>query len=123
MVGGVADVMTVSLKLVVIPCGRRLDDVREFPYQLLWRLCLVSVLGGAVLYITAAGVQKRRMRLGDAHDIGAHIMRHRLDVTGHRCRVIHSDLFWVDLAFVIPVDHRGEELPAIGEMIRRRHAG
>src|SRR5262245_41127168 len=121
MVCGVADMMAVSLELVVIPRGRCLDDIRKFLYELLRRLHLVSVLGGAVLDVTAAGIQKSRMRFGNADDIGSHVVGHSLDVARHCRGVIHSDPVWVDLAFVIPVDHRGEKLPAIGEVIRRRH--
>ena len=63
------------------------------------------------------------MRLSNADDIGSHIVRHGLDVSRHRCRVIDGDPLCVNLPFGIAVDHRSEELPAIGEMIRRRHAG
>ena len=115
--------MAVGLELVVIPRRRRLDDIGKFPHQLLGSLSLVSVLRRAVLDVTAAGIQKGRMRLGNADDIGSHIVRHGLDVARHRCRVIHSDPLCVDLAFGIAVDHCGEELPAIGEMVRRRDAG
>ena len=115
--------MAVGLELVVIPRGRRLDDIGKFPHQLLWSLRLVSVRRRAVLDVTAAGIQKGWMRLSNADDIGSHILRHGLDVSCHRCRVIDSDPLCVDLAFGVPVDHRSEELPAIGEMIRRRHAG
>src|SRR4029077_5054587 len=91
MVGGVADVMAVSLELVVVPCRRRLDDIGKFPHQLLRRLSLICVLRRAVLDVTAAGIQKGRMRLGNADDIGSHIVRHGLDVARHRCRVLHSN--------------------------------
>src|SRR5262245_65185973 len=108
MVGGVTDVMTVGLKFVVVPRRRGLNDIGKFSYQLLRRLRLIGVLGRAVLDITATGIQKGRMRLGNTDDIGSHIMCYGLDVSRHRCRVIDSDLLWVDLAFVIPVDHRSE---------------
>src|SRR5215813_114474 len=121
VVRGVADMMTVGLELVVIPRCRRLDHEGKFLYELLGRLRLVSVLRGAILDVTAAGIQKSRMRFGNADDIGSHVVGHGLDVARHRRGVIHGDPVRVDLAFAIPVDHRGEELPAIGEMIRRRH--
>src|SRR5262245_64373796 len=73
VVGGVADMMTVGLELVVIPRCRRLDHEGKFPHQLLRRLCLVSVLGGAILDVTAAGIQKSRMRLRHAAEIRYHV--------------------------------------------------
>src|SRR5262245_31046140 len=69
MVGGVTDVMTVGLKFVVVPRRRGLNDIGNFSYQLLRRLRLVGILSRAVLDVTAAGIQKGRMRHGNADDI------------------------------------------------------
>ena len=38
VVRGIADVMTVGLELIVVPCRGRLDNVRKLPHQLLWSL-------------------------------------------------------------------------------------
>src|SRR4029450_5946496 len=81
MVGGVADVMAVGLELVIIPRRRRLDDIGKFSHQLLGSLRLVSVRRRAVLDVTAAGIQKGRMRVGNADDIGSPNMVPRLGVT------------------------------------------
>lgn len=56
MIGGVAYVVPMRLKFVVIPGGGGDDDVGEFLYQISGRISLVGVLGCSVLDVAAAGV-------------------------------------------------------------------
>ncbi len=71
----VADVMAVRLKFVVIPSRGRLDDIGKATHQLFGRIALKVIFRRAVLHIASAagGVEKRRMRLGDADHVGAHV--------------------------------------------------
>ena len=61
------------------------------------------------------------MRPGHGHHVGAHVMGSCLDVARHGGGIRHGDLSRVDLAFGRLIHHRGQEIPLVGEMIRRRH--
>src|SRR5262249_27784854 len=122
MIGGIADVMPVGLKLVVIPrCGCD-DDIGKLPYQFGGRLLMVSVLCRAILHVAAACIEKSWMRFSDGDDVSAHVTGHSLDMARHRRGIIHVDLVRVNFALHVPVHHGGEKLPAISEMVRRRYA-
>src|SRR5207249_5353599 len=60
VVSGIADKMPVSLQLVVIPGGRRNDDVGKLSDQSVRRALLVGVLRRAVLDVAGAGVHEGR---------------------------------------------------------------
>ena len=97
----------------------------KLPRQVLGRIALEVVFRRAVLDVAASAgsVKKRRMRLGDADDVGSHIKGDRLDVARHRRGIVHRDFLRIDFAVARPVDHVGQKMSAIGEVIRRRDAG
>src|SRR6476660_6357704 len=125
MIGGITDMVPMRLQLVVIPRGGRLDDERKAPHQVFRRMALEIVFGGAVLYVTpsARGIEKRRMRLGNADHVGAHIKRYGFDVSRHNRRIVDGDPARIDLAVCGAVDDVDQKMPAIGKMVWCRDAG
>ena len=84
---------------------------------------LVFIRRRPILDVTAAGVQKGWMRLRDGDDVRAHVAGDGLDVARHRRGIRDGHLLRVDLALGCLIDHRGQEMSAIGEMVRGRHPG
>ncbi len=125
VVRGVADLMAVRLELVVVPRGRRLDDIGKLARQIFRRIALEVVLRRAVLDVAASAgsVKIRRMRLGDADDIGSHVEGDGFDVARHRRGIVHRDFLRIDFAVARPVDHVGQKMSAIGEMVGCRDSG
>src|SRR5687767_10594500 len=106
--------VAVRLQFVVIPSSSCHDDIGEFLRQLGRRALLVCVLGCAVLNVSATGIQKSRMCLGDGDNVGTHVACNGLDMAAHCGSVSYRHLTRIDVALGWPVNHRGQKISTIG---------
>src|SRR5439155_8517130 len=95
----------------------------ELAGQILGSLLLVLVLGRAVLDVAVARVQERRVRRGDGDDVGAHVAGHALDVARHGRRIVYRHGTRVLVALRGAVHDGGQEVPAVGVVVRGGDAG